>query len=211
MNAEDNMGNQSGKTQSIVKVKLSNVTFPEVCPVCMEQAEDLVPITVFEHPQRFGTSSFRGGGFLTSSWKKIDDRAGVALASAQGAVSFWVPACMAHGSQSIVTTQKTVVSVIGFFILFYPFLYFVLEVITAFHFTRPILEPLGWFVILLLLMIVDILYGFYPRALQKKIQFLEINRARNEVYIKIENPDYLEEFLTLNELYADVVEDVDRG
>ena len=211
MSAEDNDAYPVGKMRSIVKVKLTNVTFPEVCPVCMDEAEDLVPITVFEHPQRFGTSSFKGGGFLTSSWKKSDDRAGVALAGAQGAVSFWVPACMAHGSQSIVTTQKTVASVIGFFLLFYPFLFFVLEVITAIHFERPILEPLGWFVILLFLLIVDILYGFYPRALQRRIQFLEINRARNEVYIKIENLDYLEAFLTSNEMYADIAENEERG
>ncbi len=211
MNAEDNDACPVGKMRSIVKVKLTNVTFPEVCPVCMDEAEDLVPITVFEHPQRFGTSSFKGGGFLSSSWKKSDDRAGVALTSAQGAVSFWVPACMAHGSQSIVTTQKTVASVIGFFLLFYPLLFFALEVITAIHFARPILEPLGWFVILLFLLIIDILYGFYPRALQRKIQFLEINRARNEVYIKIENPDYLEAFLTSNEMYADIAENEDRG
>ncbi len=190
------------KRKTLVRAKLDKLEFPEICPVCMSEAEDLVSIIVYEHSKRF-----EGNSSISGTWSRGEDKTGVALAQAQGALSFWVPACMKHGS--ILTRSKAIISIIGLMVLFYPFLYFMMGISVAVQFSRPIEEPLLGLATLLLFMVLDILYGFYPRVLQRKIKFIKVNRAKNEVFLEIHHTAYLEQFISLNEMHVDIVKTID--
>ena len=86
----------------------------------MEPAEDLVFITIVES---YGPDSYE-----TSSWMKGDDKAGAALQSAKSSTTFSVPTCMAHGSKSVRTIRTRFITVMGFFVLFYPIIYYLLQI-----------------------------------------------------------------------------------
>ncbi|MHA1903912.1 MAG: hypothetical protein ACXADL_04235 [Candidatus Thorarchaeota archaeon] len=185
------------KKNRVIQTKLSKVEFPEVCPVCMEEAEDLVAITILDSIQLEKDSTIVG------TWS--DGRNGVdaAIAASRGATTFWVPACMVHGSKSVTTARKKVISVVGFFVLFYPILFYVLGVLAALEFDRPMLLVLLPLVLLLILLVGILMYGFYPRALQRKITFVEINRPKDYVRIEIRNPEYATAFLKINEMHSE--------
>lgn len=198
MNHSD--GKKRIKTKTLVRSKLDKLEFPEICPVCSSEAEDLVSIIVYEHFERFG-----GTSSISGSWSHGEDKTDAALAQAQGALAFWVPACMNHGSKSILTRSKRIMSIIVVMILFYPLLYFIMGILVAIQFSRPIEDPFFGFAVILLIIVFDVLYGFYPRALQRKIKFIKVNRIENEVYIEIHNDAYLERFISLNEMHVDIV------
>jgi hypothetical protein len=185
--------------QNIVKAKISKVKFPEFCPVCMDEAEDLVAITVFE--TTIDHWSERRG--LVSGWMKEQDKADIALSQTKGGSIFWVPACLSHGSDTITTPRKKILSIVGFMLLFYPLLYFFLGLTAAIEYSRPLLNFLIPVSILLLAIAIDIMYGFYPRALEKSIKFLEINYSKDEVIIYLSNDKYRKLFLETNEMAAE--------
>ncbi len=183
----------------IVKAKISKITFPEVCPVCMDEAEDLVAITVFE--TTIDHWSERRG--LVSGWVKEQDKADMALSQTKGGSIFWIPACLSHGSNTVTTPRKQVISILGFMLLFYPLLYFFLGFVAAIEYSRPILEYLVPVIILLLTMVGDIMYGFFPRTLERSIRFLDIDYSRDEALIFLKNDQYRSLFLKTNEMSAE--------
>lgn len=185
--------------QALVKAKLSKVQFPEVCPVCVEEAEDLVAITVFETLIDRWTER-RG---LVSGWTKEQDRVDVALSQMKGGSIFWVPTCLSHGSETISTPRKKIMSIIGFMLLFYPFLYYMLGLVAAIEYSRPLLDYLIPVSVLLVAFIIDIMYGFYPRVLERSIKFLDVSHSKDEVVIYLKNPRYRELFLEMNEMTAE--------
>ncbi|MFW9921285.1 MAG: hypothetical protein ACFFED_16915 [Candidatus Thorarchaeota archaeon] len=198
MNDREN-GISKKDPSGLIKVKLSKVQFPEYCPVCMDEAEDLVAIMVFETTVDHW-SERRG---LASGWAKQRDHADIALSHTKGGSIFWVPACLSHGSDTITTPRKQVVSIIGFMFLFYPLLYFILGLLAAIEYSRPVLDSLIPVTILLCAMVFDIMYGFYPRSLEKSIQFLDINYSKDEAVIYLKNDRYRELFLRTNEMTAE--------
>ncbi|MHA2371886.1 MAG: hypothetical protein ACXAEB_02645 [Candidatus Thorarchaeota archaeon] len=185
------------KRHRVIQAKLSKVEFPEVCPVCMEEAEDLVAITILDSTRLNKDSTIAG------TWSDGRNGMDAAIAASKGASTFWVATCMVHGSKNVTTVQKKVISVVGFFVLFYPILFYVLGVIAALEFARPMLPVLLPFVLLLILLIGILMYGFYPRALERMIKFVEINRPRDYVQIEIRNPEYVVAFLKINEMHSE--------
>jgi hypothetical protein len=113
--------NRKGKRR--IKTKLSRIQFPEVCPVCLDNAEDLVFVNVIE---RIGPESYE-----SSSMIKGDDKTSAALEAAKGATTFPVPTCLIHSSKSVRSLRTKLYAAIGFFIFFYPILFFLLQINTV--------------------------------------------------------------------------------
>ena len=57
------------------------------------------------------------------------------------------------------------------------------------------------------LLVMILLYGLFPRALERAIRFHKINRANDSVLLSISNSEYCQLFLDLNEMTIDIVED----
>jgi hypothetical protein len=193
----DSLNNTSENKK--IRVTLSKIRFPENCPVCMDPAEDLVFITIIES---YGPESYE-----SSSWAKEDEKLAGALQSARSTTTFSVPTCMAHGSKSVRTNRTRFVAVVGFFVLFYPIIFFLLQINLALTYSRPLLEPLSGVAIFASLLLGTILYGLFPRALERKLKFENTSRTKDSVDVLIDNPEYREIFLEMNGVFAERVSD----
>ena len=161
----------------------------------MEPAEDLVFITIIESQ---GPDSYE-----SSSWAKSDDKMAAALQSARTSTTFHVPTCMRHGSKSVRTTRTRFVAVIGFFVLFYPIVFFLLQINLALRYSRSLVEPMAGALFFIGLLLVTILYGLIPRALERRMKFENISRTKDTVTIFIANSDYRQRFREENEMFID--------
>lgn len=182
-----------------VRTKLSKIQFPEQCPVCMEPAEDLVFITIIE--------SIGLDGYDSRSYTKSDDKVAIALQSARSSTTFPVPTCMLHGSKSVRTIRTRFVTVIGFFVFFYPIIFFLLQINLGLIYSRPLMEPVMGVLIFISALFATILYGLFPRALERKLKFENTSRTKDYVEIIIANKEYRKLFIEMNEMYVDNISD----
>jgi len=201
--SEDAEKNQELANLTLVRAKISKVEFPEKCPVCLDEPEDLVSVTITE---RF--SVVRGDDSAVSTWADGKDKADLILASARGAVTFWVPTCMLHGSGKLRTGRARFIAWAALFVLFYPALFFLLGINAAIWHSRSLLEPLANLTVILLVFFVLVIYGYYPRALERSLKFIDIDRAKDAVYIDIMNDEYRKLFMDLNAMHADVIQSI---
>jgi hypothetical protein len=51
------------------------------------------------------------------------------------------------------------------------------------------------------------LYGFFPRALERALRFQDVSRVNESLLISISNPEYCDQFLELNEMHAEILDD----
>ena len=188
-----------------VRTSISKVQFPEMCPVCMASPEDLVSVTVIEKSiyQKRATET----PSVWSAGKSVPDPA---LRSGRVA-TFWVPTCMRHGSGKLRTLRTRLVPILIFFILFYPALYFTLALASAQYNPKPILEPLIGLVVTVGLMLGTAFYGFYPRALERTLRFVDIDTIHDRVFIEIRNDRYAKMFLELNAMHSELLGAQSRG
>ncbi|MHA1959283.1 MAG: hypothetical protein ACW99U_03590 [Candidatus Thorarchaeota archaeon] len=184
-----------------IRVSISQIQFPEMCPVCLEDPEDLVAITITQTPR-----VSKSDPNISSAWMSGRKETDVALAALQAAATFWVPACMKHGSRSVRSGRKRAIAWVSFFVFFYPILFSLLLLASAFHLNMPLLEPLFWLGVSTSLFLFSAAYGYYPRAFERAIKFLELDRASNAIILLIEDDEYRELFLELNNMHADVVQ-----
>ncbi len=189
--------NQELANLTLVRAKISKVEFPEKCPVCLDEPEDLVSVTITER-----SSVVRRDDNAVSTWADGKDKAELILASARGAVTFWVPTCMLHGSGKLRTGRARFIAWAGLFVLFYPALFFLLGINAAIWHSRPLLEPVVNLIVTLLVFIALVIYGYYPRALERSLKFIDIDRAKDTVYIDIMNDEYRKLFMDLNAMHA---------
>jgi hypothetical protein len=177
-----------------IETKLSKIRFPEICPVCSDEVADLVFVTVIE---RHGPESYESNILIRG-----EDKTAAAIEAAKGAATFAVPTCMRHGSRSVRGLRTKLVAVAGFFVFFYPILFFLLQINTALYYSKPLMEPVGGLAIFGAALAFTVLYGVFPRALERALKFKEINRAKDTVELTMNNREYYEKFLELNELFA---------
>lgn len=187
------------RTGHHVRTRLSRIQFPEVCPVCSDKAEDLVFVTIMEqlHPNSYESTSMIKG----------EDKASVALEAARGATTFPVPTCLTHGSKSVRSVRTKLVAAAGFFIFFYPILFFLLQINTALIYSRSVTEPVLGLVVFATALALTFLYGLFPRALERALKFENIDRAKDTVEVIMTNNDYRDRFVELNEMFIESVED----
>jgi len=202
--SEDTEKNQELANLTLVRAKISKVEFPERCPVCLDEPEDLVSVTITER-----SSTVRRDESAVSMWADGKDNADLILASARGAVTFWVPTCMLHGSGKLRTGRARFIAWAAVFVLFYPALFFLLGINAAIWYSRPLLEPVTGLAVILLLLFVLAVYGYYPRALERSLKFIDIDKAKNTVYIDIKNDEYRKLFMDLNAMHADVIHSIE--
>jgi hypothetical protein len=176
-----------------VKVTISKIQFPENCPICMDPAEDLVFITIIEST---GPDSYE-----SSSIKKRDEKMALALQSATSATTFSVPTCMSHGSKSVRTTRTRFVAVLGFFLLFYPLIFYLLQINAGIIYSRPLTEPVLGALFFIAAMLGAIFYGLFPRALERGLKFENTSRTKDSVDVIIKNREYRELFCELNSMF----------
>jgi hypothetical protein len=192
-----NEGQEDGSRTAdsvLIRCTLSKITFPEICPVCLEEPEDLVAITVLERPL-----GEKGDDRTYSTLKRGTSKTDIALEAARGAATLWVPACLRHGSGSVRSDRMRLISVIGFFVLFYPILYFVLAVRSS----GSLIDMVG-LVSFVTLLFCLFLYGYFPRALERYMKVIELEYSRDRIYLKIKDPNYLQQFISLNEMHCDI-------
>jgi hypothetical protein len=182
-----------------VRSSIAKVKFPEVCPVCLKEPEDLVLVTVLDR------SSDDIIPDTYSSFKRGDDELGAAADSIKGAATFWIPTCNRHGSGSLRTGRVKFVAWASYFVFFYIILYFALDVSRAVHFSRPLLMPMTGLGLSLAAFIILVLYGYFPRILERKIKFISIDRSNDLVIIDIKNEEYLEQFKEMNVMHTDIL------
>ncbi|RDE14916.1 MAG: hypothetical protein C4K48_05265 [Candidatus Thorarchaeota archaeon] len=187
------------RTGHRVRTNLSRIQFPEVCPVCSDKAEDLVFVTVMEqlHPDSYESTSMIKG----------EDKASVALETARGATTFPVPTCLAHGSKSVRSVRTKLVAAAGFFIFFYPILFFLLQINTALIHSRSVTEPVLGLAVFAAALTAAFLYGLFPRALERALKFENIDRAKDTVEVIMTNNDYRSRFVELNEMFVESMKD----
>ena len=173
-----------------VRVKMSKIRFPEICPVCLSEPEDLVFVTVIEK---------KTDDYASSSWTR-QDKVDIALQASNDAVTFVIPTCLMHGSKSVRTLRTKLIAVLGFFILFYPILYYLLRINVALVYSRSLAEPLTGFIAITTVLVLILLYGFFPRALKRAIRFHDVSRVKDTVVISMSNGEYRDQFLEINEL-----------
>lgn len=175
-----------------VKVKLSSIKFPEICPVCLDEAEDLVFITVLERrsPTSYDSSSLIGG----------KDKVSAALESAKGATMFPLPTCLFHGSKSVRSLRTKLIAVIGFFLFFYPILFYLLQINAALIYSRSLMDPLVGLIVFSGALLLTLFYGLFPRALERAIRFQNISRTKDTVEVVMTNNEYRKIFTELNEM-----------
>ncbi|NHI82777.1 MAG: hypothetical protein EAX81_00550 [Candidatus Thorarchaeota archaeon] len=199
---EESVEQAIGNESSILRCKISNLQFPEICPVCMKEGEDLIAVTVIERSpskERYDTHS---------SWGSGEDKVGAALEAARGATVFWIPTCLKHGSRSVRTERKRLLAFAAYFVMFYPMLYFFLSLRNAMLQERPFEIPLLGLLVTLLIFLLMAFYGFYPRSLEKAVTILNTERSRDSVYLRIRNDEYRRAFMELNEMSCDFVSSV---
>jgi hypothetical protein len=184
------------RRSSKIRVKMSKIQFPEVCPVCLEEPEDLVFVTIIE----------KADDYASSSWAKQQDKAAVALSAAKGVTTFAIPTCMKHGSKSVRSLKTKIIAALGFFVLFYPILFFLLQINVALVYSRPILSPLLGFIVTTTLLVMILLYGLFPRVLERAIRFHDVSSVKNSVLLSLSNTEYHKLFLNLNKMVVDIVE-----
>lgn len=173
---------------------MDKIAFPEICPVCLDEAEDLVPISIYdkeEDDRRYLTVRSEG-----------KDQVAPFLAETKGAVTFWIPTCLFHGSRSVATTKKKVMSIVGFMIVFYPLLFYTLGVITALQYERPLIPVAAPLAGILIALVAIIGYGFYPRALERHLKFIDIDRATSRFSVSVKNDEYRKSLIEQNEMHA---------
>ncbi len=183
--------------KEFVKAKLSVIEFPEVCPVCLDPAEDLVFITVLDR--------LRQDDHIGTSWSRQDDKISSALSSAKGYATFAVPTCMSHGSRSVRTFRTRLVAIVGFFVMFYPVLYFLLELNATSYYSEPVMSTWIGLIGSILILLGSLLYGLFPRALERKLRFVDMARSKDVVVLRIQNREYRTRFLEANGLNAEIV------
>jgi hypothetical protein len=171
--------------------KISKTKFPEICPVCNEEAEDLVSVTIREEKSMRQIGGYWGGPPIG-----IEE----SLMTNEKAVTFWVPTCLLHGSSSVRTARNRVITVIAFFILFYPILFMYLQINVEAEFGRPIIDEIFWLIVFVGILFSTIIYGYYPRALERAIVFENVNLIKDQVTLRLSNQEYLEQFIKMNEM-----------
>ena len=197
--SENDLGKIIKTNDSIIRCSIANVQFPEVCPVCMKKAEDLVAVTVIEKGREKGESD------IHSSWGTGSDKVSAALEAARGATVFWIPTCLKHGTGSVRTERKRLIAFVAYFIMFYPILYFFLSLRNAMIQGHSFELPLIGLLVTSLIFLMMLFYGFYPRSLERVLRIHDTERSKDRVFLSIRNNEYREEFLKLNEMFCDVV------
>ena len=161
----------------------------------MKPAEDLVFITIIEG---HGPDSYD-----SSSWVRGDDKTAAAFQSTKSVTTFPVPTCITHGSKSVRTIRTRLVSVMGFFVLFYPIVFYLLQINLALIYSRPLVEPILGALFFGFLLLATIIYGLFPRALERGLKFENTSRTKDSVDVIIRNREYRQRFIEMNGVFAE--------
>ncbi len=185
-----------------IQTKISKTKFPEICPVCLQEVEDIVSVTIQDEKW--------SGSHIYGFWGRAP-AGGLAIPVQEGkAVTFWIPTCLLHGSDTVRTSKTRLVTVIAFFLLFYPLLYMALQINVELSYGRSINDEITWLIILVSGLIISILYGYFPRALERAVSFENVDLVRDVVVLRFSNHEYAKLFLQLNEMYTSDLDNVEK-
>jgi hypothetical protein len=186
---------------NIIRAKIGSVVFPEVCPVCMNEADDIVRMTV---------NLYSYGGALESSNPQAALREKLARSNGQitfalPGLSFSVPVCNRHLPKEIPDLHK----VIWFCCMLggiYPGVFYLLLTANAIHRRInffPFLIP--WIITILILGAISG-YIFFPRAFQRYFKFLEFEPTGENIFLHLGNSNYRDLFLENNPMNAEIID-----
>ncbi len=202
--AKDSTAEGAKEAPPLIRCSISKVKFPETCPVCLKDAEDLVAVTIIERGPSVKESD------IHASWADGRDKVGVGLEAARGATALWIPTCMRHGGTSVRTGRKRFLAWLAYFIVFYPILFFALSLRNNMLLGRPYEMALIGLVASITIFLILVFYGYFPRALERAIRIVHTDRSRDRLYLHIENQEYQALFLELNEMHSDLLSSMDE-
>ena len=186
-------------TDDIIRAKIGSIVFPEVCPVCMREADDIVRMTL---------NLYSFGGAMESSNPQAALRE--KLARSNGKItfaipgfSFSIPACHRHVPKEIPDLHK-VIWFCAMLAGMYPGLFYLLLTANAYHRRTdfmPFLIP--WIITILVLSAISG-YIFFPRAFQRYFRILDIEPTGDYVLFVLRNPAYRHQFLESNPMHSEI-------
>jgi hypothetical protein len=97
--------------------------------------------------------------------------------------------------------------VVGFFVLFYPIIFYLLQINLALTYSRSLSEPLFGALFFICLLIATILYAMIPRALERGLKFENTSRTKDLVDVIIANEEYRKLFREQNEMFINPISD----
>ncbi|MFW9845019.1 MAG: hypothetical protein ACFFEV_10620, partial [Candidatus Thorarchaeota archaeon] len=86
-------------------------------------------------------------------------------------------------------------------------IFFLLQINLAIVYSRSLLEPVMGVALLVLLLLLTVFYGLFPRALERRLKFENPSRTKDTVDVIISNPEYRQLFLEMNTVFAEPVPD----
>jgi hypothetical protein len=69
------------------------------------------------------------------------------------------------------------------------------------------MEPVMGFILFTALLILALLYGLFPRALERSLRFENLNRTKDSVEVVMTNGEYGRKFLDLNDMFSENLEE----
>lgn len=172
--------------------------FPEKCPVCLTSANDRFEIKVNE-------KEVHGEVYFSRYASIYTKPTGIPYSPSGSSTSIVlrIPVCEDHTSKRTFGTALT--GVIGFFLFFYPLLFSLLCISRDLRYGGNLV--LDTFVFLTFAGITSalLLYGFFPRSIERAIFIERANRGEDLIFLRISNEEYLEMFMELNQMYAKII------
>jgi hypothetical protein len=182
----------------IIRAKIGSVVFPEVCPVCLREADDIIRMTLNLYSYGGALESSNPQAALREKLAKSNGRVTFAIPG----VSFSIPACHRHKPKEIPDLHKVIwfCSMLGGM---YPGLFYLLLTVNAIHRGTdfvPFLIP--WIITILVLGVVSG-YIFFPRAFPRYFKILDIEPSGSHILLVLKNPKYRNQFLECNPMHAE--------
>lgn len=162
----------------------------------MEQPDDRVPIIAYER-KNAGHFAER----VSSVWNSGNNELALSLEAIRGAIIVWVPCCATHCN--VRTGCEKYIGICGLFLLFFPFRYTFLGIISAVRFGNLLLPPIIGFLTILVILTFLGIYSFFPRSLELAFRIEYINKGNDLVILNLTNRDYFAKMLGMNEIHAE--------
>ncbi|MHA1770137.1 MAG: hypothetical protein ACTSYL_11430 [Candidatus Thorarchaeota archaeon] len=114
-----------------------------------------------------------------------------------------VPVCQDHMGKRTFGTALT--GVIGFFLFFYPLLFSLLCISRDLRYGGNLVLDTLVFLTFAGITSALLLYGFFPRSIERAIFIERANRGEDLIFLRISNEEYLEQFMELNQMHAKII------
>ena len=185
---------------------IDRIRFPSICPVCGKPADEITTVTLAERTY-LESSAFRGmlvtttGGAGRYRYQNYSPSGGQRK-------TIRVPTCELHKHEGIRGEFKTcwfvfaLVSIAPILMLFY-------GLVNTIIYGGVIELNLLALVLMVGALFVSTYYVYWPRPFQRAFKIIDFTPNDMDILVRIKNQRYLEEFISMNEMYVSIIDDDD--